>query len=631
MATTARKKKHATDGELRAATSRTDSSNVGLYLIGCGANPEADPLGAAEPSGPADIGSKAWNLLRMTRLGLRVPPSFVIGTRYCAAYAAADDGKHKHKRAKDAGSDAPSPAVGKVITSRLPAELRASWPQALARLEAASGCRLGDERQPLLVSVRSGAPVSMPGMMETLLNIGLTDATLPGLVRLTGNPRLAWDAYRRLVATFGEVVAGIPAEAFESEIALAAAGRDERDFDFAQLRDLTQRFQAIYLERAGHPFPQDPREQLERAIDAVFESWRSRRAIEYRRVNNIDEAMGTAVTVQAMVFGNAGGMSGAGVGFTRDPATGNPSLWVDFLFNAQGEDVVSGRRNAHGHDELAKSLPAVWDELKNASRMLEANFRDMQDFEFTVQDGRLHMLQTRNGKRSALAAARIALDLLEEKIITAEEALQRVAQLDEKALETRRVIASDSSETLIPLGHAASANGGVAYGEIALDETRARARSDDGHAVILVRRDAETADIAAFEAAAGLLTARGARTSHAAVVARQLGKVCLVSCGELQIDEASRRVRFGTLELKEGEVITLDGNEGLVYRGTVKVGVEKPVALLEQLARLRATADGDAEDGKADGQPGKDGRRKHHKHHRKDARDESSGRTRKTK
>ena len=631
MTSTDKSRKHAAEKGQQSAAPRTDGDGLGLYLIGCGPGADADPLSAAEPAGPADIGSKAWNLLRMTRLGLHVPPSFVIGTRYCAAYAVAEDGKRKQRHGKDSGSAEPSVKAPRSTTSRLPAELRASWPQALARLEAASGCRLGDERQPLLVSVRSGAPVSMPGMMETLLNIGLTDATLPGLVRLTGNPRLAWDAYRRLVATYGEVVAGLPADAFESEIARVAAGSDERDFDFAQLRELTQRFQATYLERAGHPFPQDPREQLERAIDAVFESWRSRRAIEYRRVNNIDEAIGTAVTVQAMVFGNAGGMSGAGVGFTRDPATGHPELWVDFLFNAQGEDVVSGRRNAHGHDELAKSLPPVWNELKNASRMLEENFRDMQDFEFTVQDGRLHMLQTRNGKRSALAAARIALDLLEEKIITTEEALQRVAKLDEKALETRRVLTSNSGEALIPLGHAASANGGVACGEIALDETRARARSEDGHAVVLVRRDAETADIAAFEAAAGLLTARGARTSHAAVVARQLGKVCLVSCGELQIDEASRRVRFGTLELKEGEVITLDGNEGLVYRGTVKVGVEKPVALLEQLARLRATADGDAEDGKADGEPGKDGRRKHHKHHRKDARDEASGRTRKAK
>lgn len=626
MAPTAKKEKHAAADELRPAMAHSDSDVPGLYLIGCGKGAEGDALSAAEPSGPADIGSKAWNLLRMTRLGLRVPPSFVIGTRYCAAYAAADDGRHKPRHGKNARADDPTPTARRGAASRLPADLRASWPQALARLEASSACRLGDERQPLLVSVRSGAPVSMPGMMETLLNIGLTDATLPGLVRLTGNPRLAWDAYRRLVATYGEVVAGVPAEAFESDIDRVAAGRDERDLDFAQLRELTQRFQATYLERAGHPFPQDPREQLERAIDAVFESWRSRRAIEYRRVNNIDEAIGTAVTVQAMVFGNAGGMSGAGVGFTRDPATGHPAPWVDFLFNAQGEDVVSGRRNAHGHDELAKSLPAVWTELQNAARLLEENFRDMQDFEFTVQDGRLHMLQTRNGKRSALAAARIALDLLSEKIITTEEALQRVARLDEKALETRRVLASDSGEALIPLGHAASANGGVACGEIALDETRARSRNEDGHNVVLVRRDAETADIAAFEAAAGLLTARGARTSHAAVVARQLGKVCLVSCNELQIDEASRRVRFGTLELKEGETITLDGNEGLVYRGAVKVGIEKPVALLEQLARLRASANGDETDGKAHGGHHKDGHRKHHKHHHKDGGDKAPGR-----
>ena len=603
--------KHSREDEQRALAARQTGNDLGLYLIGCGEGTAQDPLSATEPDGPQDIGSKAWNLLRMTRLGLRVPPSFVIGTRYCAAYATADDGKPGHKHHKGDRTD----GAGTMVTSRLPEELRASWPQALARLEAANGCRLGDARQPLLVSVRSGAPVSMPGMMETLLNIGLTDATLPGLVRLTGNPRLAWDAYRRLVATYGEVVAGIPGEAFETEIARVAAGRDERDLDFAQLRELTQRFQATYLERAGQPFPQDPREQLERAIDAVFASWRSRRAIEYRRVNNIDESIGTAVTVQAMVFGNAGGMSGAGVGFTRDPATGNREMWVDFLFNAQGEDVVSGRRNAHGHDELAKSLPSVWDELKNASKLLEKHFRDMQDFEFTVQDGHLHMLQTRNGKRSALAAARIALDMLAEEIITGDEARQRVAKLDDKALETRRVVANGSNEALIPLGHAASANGGVACGEIALDETRARSRAEDGHSVVLVRRDAETADIAAFEAAAGLLTARGARTSHAAVVARQLGKVCLVSCGELQIDEVSRRVRFGTLELKEGEIVTLDGNEGLVYRGATKVAVEKPVELLEQLTRLRAVAGSEAAEGETAGAHGKKaGHKKHHKH-----------------
>jgi pyruvate,orthophosphate dikinase len=292
------------------------------------------------------------------------------------------------------------------------------------------------------------------------------------------------------------------------------------------------------------------------------------------------------VTVQRMVFGNAGGQSGAGVGFTRDPTTGEPALWVDFLFNAQGEDVVSGRRSAHGHDELAAVLPAVWQALRDAARQLEHAIGDMQDFEFTVQDGRLFMLQTRDGKRTPRAAARIALDMLDEGLITAEVACERTAGLDREALARPRIVAINGA-ALVPLARAVTASSGVAIGEIALDEARTVARHGAGVPIVLVRRDAETSDISALESATGLLTQRGARTSHAAVVARQLGKVCLVGCADLQIDEASRTVRLGRTTLHEGDLLTLDGNGGALYAGAVQTEIEYPMELLSRLESLR--------------------------------------------
>lgn len=537
-----------------------------VYLIGCGEANAAEPAPPHSAPPSADtMGFKAWNLLRMAHIGLRVPPAFVLGTAFCA----------------DADS-------------RARAGRPATWAEGLHALEARCGQGLGDHRRPLLLSVRSGAPISMPGMMETLLNIGLCDATLPGLVRHSGNPRLAWDAYRRLVASYGEVVAGIPGERFEAQVAALTAGRDERTLDFAELRTLTQQHLATYAREAGRPFPQDPVAQLSEAITAVLASWQAPKAVEYRRVNHLPDTLGTAVTVQTMVFGNAGGHSGAGVGFTRDPATGEPHLWVDFLFNAQGEDVVSGRRSAHGHDALASVLPSAWTALQEAAHQLEQHLGDMQDFEFTVQDGQLYMLQTRNGKRTPQAAARIALDLFDEGLITAEVARQRTAGLTPAMLSRTVVVADSGAQTTQPLpaiGHAATASSGVACGEIAFDEARARARQAAGATVILLRRDAETSDIAALEAAQGLLTARGARTSHAAVVARQMGKVCLVGCAALHIDEAQRTATFDApagapVTLREGDVLTLDGNEGRIYAGAVRTVVEAPTELLARLDRL---------------------------------------------
>jgi pyruvate,orthophosphate dikinase len=528
-----------------------------LYLIGCLA-----PAGCApavyEPSA-ATMGFKAFNLLRMAALGLPVPPAFAIGTSYCSDEA-----------------------------TRLEASQPALWRPGLQALERATDLRFGDARRPLLLSVRSGAPVSMPGMMETLLNIGLCDATLAGFMRQTGNPRLVWDTYRRLVASYGEVVAGLPASAFESPNAAVVGTRDERELDFAELRTLTHRYLQAYEETAGAPFPQDPQAQLVGAIRAVLASWQSPKAREYRRQRAIEDRIGTAVTVQTMVYGNAGGRSGSGVGFTRDPVTGEPRLWIDFLFNAQGEDVVSGRRSAFGHDELAAVLPAVWQALGDTAVKLEQAFGDMQDFEFTVQDSRLYLLQTRNGKCSTQALARIALDLVDAGLISADTALERTAGLEVGDLVTTRTVSSDG-KPLAPLAHAAAASSGVAVGEIAFDEAAARARHQTGASVILVRRDAETADIAALEIADGLLTQRGARTSHAAVVARQLGKVCLVGCAEMQIDDTRRTLQVGETVLREGELLTLDGNEGTVYAGEVRTLVEPLVDLQVRLKQLRKT------------------------------------------
>jgi pyruvate, orthophosphate dikinase len=523
-----------------------------VYLIGCG-----DTSAIRGQASPQTMGFKAWNLLRMAQLRLPVPAAFVIGTHYCADFA----------------------AHGPPPTSDL-------WLSGLQALERSTGRKLGDSRRPLFLSVRSGAPASMPGMLETLLNVGLCDATVGGLLRMTGNPRLVWDAYRRLIATYGEVVAGLPASRFEEAATALFGGRDEGDLDFAELRSLTLRFLDVYSEDAGRPFPQDPAEQLARAVEAIFLSWKSRKACEYRRMNNIADAIGTSVTVQCMVFGNAGGRSGAGVGFSRDPTTGEPVLWVDFLFNAQGEDVVSGRRSVNGHEQLATVLPDVWQALTVTAQQLEHAFGDMQDFEFTVQEGRLFMLQARPGKRTAQAAAQIALDLHEEGNIGLQLALERTAGLDRQAL-ARQCIAAKDGAALEPLGRAVSASNGVAVGEIALDEARAAVRHSAGVPVVLVRRDAETSDIAALESATGLLTQRGARTSHAAVVSRQLGKVCLVGCAELRIDAMARTIQIGETTLREGEVLTLDGNEGVFYAGAAHARIEYPEELLARLEALR--------------------------------------------
>jgi len=521
-----------------------------LYLVASGES-------VAPDASAATMGAKAWHLLQMTELGLPVPPALVIGTYF----------------------------------TQFPAQIESAVSEAgLSALERLTGQTLGDTRRPLVVSVRSGAPVSMPGMMETLLNVGLSDRTLPGLLRQTGNPRLVWDAYRRLVSTYGEVVAGLSPTMFEQALRRATQGRDERQLDFRELRDLTRDFLVLYREHARSEFPQDVHEQLRGAIRAVLESWHADKAVQYRRINGIDEAMGTAVIVQRMVFGNAGNRSGAGVGFTRDPATGAPGLWVDYLPNAQGEDVVSGRRNAQGHARFETLAPAAWRRLQAVACSLEAAFGDMQDFEFTVENGELFLLQTRAGKRTRSAVVRIALDMLDEGVIDVAEALARTGEVAEEDLTLQRIASGAGGANGAPIAHAVAAGPGVAVGEIVLDPQRAIERAKQGMAVVLVRPEAETDDIAALEVCAGVLTMRGARTSHAAVVARQLGKVCLVGCIELTIDEVTATLTLGARVLREGDCLTLDGNEGLVYPGAIAVVREPDEALIRRLRALRDRA-----------------------------------------
>lgn len=500
------------------------------------------------------MGSKAFNLLQMAEIGLPVPPAIVIGTHF---------------------TNSPNQCLGPLHSIAIPT------------LEDISGKKLGCPRNPLILSVRSGAPISMPGMMETLLNIGLCDITLSGFLRQTGNPRLVWDSYRRLISTYGEVVDNISPSIFENEIDAITRGSDERLLSFDELRSLSKRFLSVYQLACGKPFPQNVDEQLRGAILAVFSSWDSEKAKQYRQINQIDEAIGTAVTIQQMVFGNSGSHSGAGVGFTRDPSTGEKKIWADFLGNAQGEDVVSGRRNAHGDQKLASTAPMAWAKLQGAADQIEKSFHDMQDFEFTIQNGELYMLQTRSGKRTAIAAVKIALDLLNENIITTEQALERTAEINPTDLSISK-LSNNQGETAIPIAKAISACTGVVHGEIVFDAKGAQERSSQGAKTILIRNEAETSDLGALVNAAGILTKTGARTSHAAVVARQLGKVCLVSCQSMDIQTESRTVKFDGITLKEGDMITLDGNTGNVYCGEIEVQAIVDNHLVSQLLELRS-------------------------------------------
>ena len=510
-----------------------------------------------EAARPEIVGAKAANLMRMATAGLPVPPGFVIGTEVCAAY-----------HARGLGLDA---------------DVIALIERGVRHVEDATGLRFGASRRPLLVAVRSGAARSMPGMLDTILNVGLCDATVPGLLRATGDPVFVWDSYRRLIQSHAEVVAGCPSSLFAEAIdgALDRCGVPTlAELDVAGLRALVDDFESIYRSSAGVPFPQDPMEQLRDSVEAVFRSWNSDRAVEYRRLEGLTDLVGTAVTVQAMVFGNQGVTSGSGVGFTRDPATGENRLYVDFLLNAQGEDVVGGRSATSDPGPLIAAVPGLAHQLQLLRRTLESIFGDAQDFEFTVEDGKLWVLQSRSAKRTPWAALQIACDLVDEGVLDEAAALERIGALNVDRITRMRL---DTRSAPDPIGRATSASTGVAAGVIALDAQTASRHGEAGEAVILVREDASTDDIAAFSVCRGLLTARGARTSHAAVVARQLGIVCLVNCADLTLDLRERTVRIGPHRLHEGDAITLDGAEGDIYPGLLELVEEHPTELAKRV------------------------------------------------
>ncbi len=519
-----------------------------------------DAAPAAAAMDPEAVGSKAAMLARMARLGLRVPLAFVLPTSLCGPL---NEGRPEAEQALAEG-------------------LR----QGIRTLEGLTDRKFGDSRRPLLVSVRSGAARSMPGMLSTVLDVGLNAETVRGLIRLTGNPRMAWDCFRRFAQGYAEVVDDASATPFAASMARfideeQAAG--EEHLDPEALERLTQEMLAAAEAHAGRPIPDDPMDQLLAASRAVFRSWNSPRAAEYRRLNGLEGLAGTAVTVQAMVFGNSGGRSGAGVAFTRNPATGEKKLYVDFLSDAQGEDVVSGRRTPSNATRLAQRLPEVARELAEGAQRLEREFGDMQDIEFTVEDGRLYFLQTRSAKRTPRAVLRSAVDLVNEGLITPREGLDRVAGIDLERAGVARFVGQAAAAA-----SAIAASSGVAAGMAAFDPGTAARMAAEGKPVILVRREISTDDIAGFAAAEGVLTAVGGRTAHAAVVARQLGKVCLVGCADLTLDRPAA-ARLGSAVLKEGDWLSLDGESGEVFLGRREIARERPDAEIAEIERWRAS------------------------------------------
>ncbi|HEY2946863.1 MAG TPA: pyruvate, phosphate dikinase [Micromonosporaceae bacterium] len=491
------------------------------------------------------LGGKGANLAEMTNLGLPVPPGFIITTEACKAYLA---------------------------TGSEPAELAVEVTAHLNALEAAMGRRLGDPADPLLVSVRSGAKFSMPGMMETVLNVGLNDASVVGLAKQAGgNERFAWDSYRRLIQMFGKTVCDVPGEEFEQalEAAKHAKGtQNDLDLDAGDLRALVETFKQIFAKHTGRDFPQDPREQLDLAVRAVFDSWNADRAILYRRQERIPADLGTAVNVVAMVFGNLGSDSGTGVAFTRDPGTGAKGVYGDYLANAQGEDVVAGIRNTVPLDELERLDKNSFDQLMQIMETLEGHYRDLCDIEFTIERGKLWMLQTRVGKRTAAAAFTIATHLVDEGVIDLDEALQRVtgAQLAQLMFPH-----FDLSGDPSPLARGVPASPGAAVGRVVFDSRRAAERAAQGEKVILVRRETNPDDLTGMIAAQGILTSRGGKTSHAAVVARGMGKTCVCGAEALEVDTVARRFTTNGTVVNEGDQVSIDGTSGKVYLGELPV------------------------------------------------------------
>jgi len=513
------------------------------------------------PLDPGVAGNKAANLSRMAAMGLSVPPAFVVPNSLCAGVNSGERG------ALDA--------------------LDRALDDGMRFLEDQTGRRFGDRRRPLLVSVRSGAPHSMPGMLETVLDVGCTSEAVQGLVRISGNPRFAWDCRRRFLQGYGETVLGLdprPLEARLAALMAEEAAASDSDLDGEAL----ERFAAEclgYAAQSGADVPDDAVAQLRAAARAVFRSWDCDKARAYRRLTHLPDGDGTAVTVQAMVFGNMGRQSGAGVAFSRDPSTGEKTPVIDLLFEAQGEDVVSGRRTPVAGTVLAARLPAVSGELLAALARLEDSFRDVQDVEFTIEGGRLWMLQTRAAKRTPRAALRIAVDDVRAGRITQDEAVIRLSGLDEDGLAVTRFESAGA-----PIGEGVPAAPGVAAGRAAFDSASAQQLAAKGDAVILLRPDTAAADVAGFAAAAGILTTAGGRTAHAALVARQMGKPCVVACGTLAIDEAHRHAHIGTLAIAEGDWLSIDGDAGTVFAGRLPIVVTRPEHDLAEWRRWKEQA-----------------------------------------
>ena len=500
-----------------------------------------------------ELGGKGAGLAEMTNAGLPVPPGFTIQTEACREF---------------------------MKTGKASPEVDRQTLDALARLEKQQGQKLGAGENPLLVSVRSGAKFSMPGMMDTILNLGLNDTSVAALARKTGNDRFAYDSYRRLIQMFGNVVLGIEKEAFDEVFSAQKKKRGvslDTELDANDLKQIIADYKNVVRQHSGRDFPQDPIEQLRLARDAVFQSWQNDRAKVYRRINNIADDLGTAVTVQAMVFGNMGETSGTGVGFTRNPAIGTKEFYGEFLMNAQGEDVVAGIRTPLHIGELEKRMPQVYQQLREITSRLEKHYRDMQDFEFTIQEGRLYMLQTRNGKRTGLAAIRVAIDMVKEGLISKQEAIFRVDPNQLYDLLVPRLDEKSGDVEVIAKGLPASP--GAAVGQIVFTADDAVKQAGTGSPkkpVILVRAETTPEDIHGMEVAAGILTSRGGMTSHAAVVTRGMGKCCIVGAGELDVNEKKRELRIGSLYLKEGDWLSLDGTTGRVIKGKLNTVPASP-------------------------------------------------------
>jgi pyruvate,orthophosphate dikinase len=537
-------------------------------------------FGRGHADGSADhkllLGGKGANLAEMTNLGIPVPPGFTLTTEVCRQH---------------------------LMSHAFPDGLEREVDQALHRLEEFAGKKFGGSDDPLLLSVRSGAAISMPGMMDTILNLGLNEDTVDGLARASGNERFAWDSYRRFLQMYGEVVLGVDHRLFESRISQLrtdAGAAEDGDLGPGELRELVADFRAIVKANSAAPFPDDPRDQLWGAIEAVFQSWRTPRAIAYRKANGIPHDLGTGVNVQTMVYGNRGASSGTGVAFTRNPSTGERLMFGEFLVNAQGEDVVAGIRDPIPIDQMGERLGASYDQLAAMAERLEAHYTDMQDLEFTVEDGTLYLLQTRDGKRTARAAVRIAVDMVDEGLIDRRQAVLRV---DPDRLEEVLHSTVDPDAVFTPLAVGNPASPGAASGRVVFTAAEAVEQAAAGEAVILVREETSPDDFEGMVAAQAIVTCRGGRSSHAAVVARGMGKSCVVGTRDLRIDETAGEIRAGDEVLKSGDWITVDGATGQVIAGKIPTVQPEPDEFFERLMswadderRLRVRANADTPD-----------------------------------